>query len=437
VEHKTRNYRLRQRLLAASIGGLMAAAAAPALADSEIDALKRELAEQRKLIEQLLADRAADKQVQAAAPVAVTPAGPAASPGLPPVTIYGIIDGGVEHITNIKDTTNGTAGSVNRMPSITATLPSRVGISANRSLGDGLSGVATAELGFNSDDGTLGQGGRVFGRQLFAGVQTPYGTVTYGRQWSMLFHAMLGTDILGPNVYALGSMDPYLASMRYDNSVAWRGSFGGLSLGALYSTGRSVVANGGAPASGNCAGEIAGTNQCRGWSLMAKYDTPVWGVAAAIDEQRGGTGAKAFFFNGAPPFDFARAQDKDRRSNVGGYVKFGQAKVSGGWLGREVDATIGTVKSNGYYLAASYDLTPKITIDGGWNRMENSTQDRNADLYAVRGFYKLDKALLAYLQFGHISNSANAQYSLSVGPNVAPPAGGSQTGTMIGLRYHF
>jgi len=434
VEHKTRNYRLRQRLLAASIGGLMVAAAAPALADSEIDALKRELAEQRKLIEQLLADRAADKKAQAAAPVAAAPvAAAAAAPS--PITIYGIIDGGVEHITNVATATG--SGSLNRMPSITATLPSRVGIRANKSFADGLAGVATAELGYNSDDGTLGQGGRVFGRQLFAGVQTPYGTVTYGRQWSMLFHAMFNTDILGPNVYALGSMDPYLASMRYDNSVAWRGDFGKLSFGALYSTGRSVVANGGAPASGNCPGEVAGSNQCRGWSVMGKYETPVWGIAAAIDQQMGGTGAKAFFFNGSAPIDMSRAEDKDRRSNVGGYYKLGDIKLAGGWLGREVDTVAGTVKSTGYYLGAAYDLTPKITIDGGWNRMSNDDQDRNANLYALRAFYKIDKTVLAYLQLGHISNSAKADYSLSVGAGVAPPVGGSQTGTMLGLRYHF
>ncbi len=102
-----------------------------------------------------------------------------------------------------------------------------------------------------------------------------------------------------------------------------------------------------------------------------------------------------------------------------------------------MDTVAGTVKSTGYYLGAAYDLTPKITIDGGWNRMSNDDQDRNANLYALRAFYKIDKTVLAYLQLGHISNSAKAAYSLSVGAGVAPPVGGSQTGTMLGLRYHF
>jgi predicted porin len=323
------------------------------------------------------------------------------------------------------------------MPSITATLPSRVGISANRDLAGGLKGIATAEIGFNTDDGTLGQGGRIFGRQLFAGVDTPFGAITYGRQWSMLFHAMLGTDLMGPNVYALGSMDPYLASMRYDNSVAWRGTFGGFSAGALYSTGRSVVAAGGAPRAGNCAGEVAGSSQCRGWSVMAKYDDAMWGVAGAIDEQKGGTGAAAPFFDGSTPIAFTEASDKDRRTNLGGYVKFAGTKIGAGWLGRKVETAATTIKTNGYYVGASYDLTEKITIDGGLNRMNNKDLDTTANLYVLRGFYSLDKALKAYLQIGHIANSDKAAYALSVGAGVAPPAGGSQTGTMVGLRYHF
>jgi predicted porin len=424
--------RPRQRLLAVAIGSLLTAAAMPAFADAEVDALKRELAEQRKLIEKLLAD----KEAKPAAPVAAAPAAPAAVTSTPAVRIYGIVDGGVEHLNNIGVDKAG----VTRMPSITATLPSRLGIAGTKELGDGYKGIATLEIGYNTDDGTLGQGGRLFGRQLFAGVDTPFGAVTYGRQWSMMFHAMLGTDILGPNVYALGSMDPYLASMRYDNSVAWRGSFGGFSAGALYSFGRSVVAAGGAPAAGNCAGEVAGSKMCRGWSLMAKYDAPIWGVAGAIDEQKGGTGSSAPFFNGAAGVAFTRAEDTDRRSNLGGYFKLGTVKLAGGWLGRKVDAAAGTTKSTAYYVGASAPITAKITLDGGLARMNSKALDdktRTGTLYAVRGFYNLDKGLDAYAQVGHLTNSSDAAYTLSVGAGVSPVAGTGQTGEMVGLRYMF
>ena len=451
MDDKNKPGRSRQRVLAAAIGGLMAATALPAFADSEVDALKQELAAQRKLIEQLMADRDA-KAAAAATPAPAPAAAPAANAvtSTPAVRIYGIFDGGVEHISNVKDNiaVSGAAtskvGGVTRMPSITATLPSRVGIAGTKDVGGGYKGIAVAEIGFNTDDGTLGQGGRIFGRQLYAGIDTPYGAVTYGRQWSMLFHAMLGTDILGPNVYALGSMDGYLPSMRYDNSVAWRGTFGKFQAGVLYSFARAdsggliTPTSSGAPASGNCAGEVAGdANQCRGFSAMAKYDEADWGVAAAVDEQRGGLGAKAFFFNGTAPIAFTNSGDKDRRVNLGAYVKFGPLKVAGGVLDRKVSTTATSVSSTAYYLGAAYPITPKITLDGGVARMNNSDQDRDGTLFALRAFYNFDKGLDAYFQVGHMSNSTKAAYSLSVGSNVAPPAGGSQTGEMVGLRYMF
>lgn len=450
MQDKISSTRPRQRLLAAAITTLLAAPAVPALADAETDALKRELAEQRKLIEKLLADKEAKP---AAAPAVAPAAAPAATPvtSSPNVRIYGILDGGVEHLSGIARTGGGT-GSVTRMPSITATLPSRVGIAANKDIGDGYKGVGVAELGFNTDDGTLGQGGRIFGRQLYAGVETPFGAVTYGRQWSMLFHAMMGSDLMGPNIYALGSFDPYLASMRYDNSVAWRGKFGGFSAGALYSFARSVVASGGAPLSGNCAGEnVNDTGACKGWSVMAAYDDAAWGVSGAIDEQKGGAGNtatggpqvytdQARFFNGSAPIDFTSSGAKDTRSNLGGYVKFGSLKVAGGWLGRKVATTAVTVKSASYYLGASYAVTPKVTVDGELHHTSSKGQDnldRSANLYVVRGFYHLDKGLSAYAQIGHVSNSASAAYGLSVGAGIAPPNGGSQTGEMVGMRYMF
>jgi len=417
-------------MVAAAIG---LGAAHPALAETEIEALKRELAEQRVLLQTLLAEREAQKAAAAKAPAAQPAAAQAAS-SAPAVTIYGVLDGGVEHITNIQDT-NGSRGSLTRVPSITGTIPSRVGLRAAKEFAPGYKAIGTAEIGFNLDDGSLGQGGRIFGRQLFAGVDTPYGSFTIGRQYSMLLFGIGASDLLGPNIYALGSLDAYLPNARYDNSLAWRKSFGAFSTGVTYSTGRDT--KGGAPGSGTCAGENVGdTQSCRGWSAMAKYDAANFGVAAAIDVQRGGTGATAFFFNGAAPIDFSSSSDTDRRIALGGYAKLGKAKLGVGWLGRKVEAAT-DVESNMYYVTGAYAITPKFSLEGGVHRVTNDDQDRDATLLVLRGLYKLDASLTTYLQVGHISNSDNARYAVSVGPGIAPPAGGSQNATMAGLRYTF
>jgi len=419
-------------LFCAMAGVLGLGAAAPALADSELDALKRELAEQKQLIQRLVADQEAQKKTApaaAAAPAAANGAAPASG-----ITVYGTLDGGIERISNIQNGT--TTGSLTRTPSITGTIASRLGFRAAKEVMPGVKAIATLEAGFNLDDGSLGQAGRIFGRQLYAGVDTPYGRFTLGRQYSMLIYGIGDSDLLGPNIYAMGSLDAYLPNARYDNSLAWMGKFSKVSMGATYSTGRDT--KGGAPASGTCAGEEVGKAQaCRGWSAMVKYDDPAYGVALAVDEQRGGTGATASFFNGAAPVAFSRPDDTDRRTVLGGYVNIGPAKIGAGWMGRKLEVAAGEIESDAYYLELAYKLSDKVSFDGGLHRISNDVQNRDASLQVVRGFYHFDKDFSTYLQLGHISNSANARYAVSVGPGISPPAGGSQTASMVGLRYRF
>jgi predicted porin len=435
---KSKLFAGRKRPVGLAVAAVLALGAAqPVLAESEIEALKRELAEQRALLQSLIAEREAEKAqkaAQAAAPTAPAAASASAkTANAPAISFYGVLDGGLERITNIQN--GAKRGSVTRVPSITGTIPSRVGIRAAKEFAPGFKAIATAEAGFNLDDGSLGQSGRIFGRQLFAGIDTPYGSFTVGRQYSMLLFGIGASDLLGPNIYALGSLDAYLPNARYDNSIAWRTSFSKVSLGATYSTGRDT--KGGAPASGTCAGELAGdTQSCKGWSAMVKYDEARFGVAAAIDVQHGGPGATAFFFNGAAPIAFTSSSDTDRRLALGGYAKLGQGRIGLGWLGRKVDAAT-DVKSNAYYLQGAYPVTPRLTLDGGVHRIVNDDQNRNATLLVLRGSYKLDDGLTGYLQLGRISNSSQAQYAVSVGPGISPPAGGSQTASMVGLRYAF
>ena len=49
------------------------------------------------------------------------------------ITIYGIVDAGIERVTNVGP----GHGSVARMPSLTGTLPSRLGFRGSEDLGGG------------------------------------------------------------------------------------------------------------------------------------------------------------------------------------------------------------------------------------------------------------------------------------------------------------
>ena len=350
------------------------------------------------------------------------------------LTIYGALDSGVEHVTNVGRSKE----NVSRIPSTTGTGPSVIGLDFKRNVTASISAVGKAEMGLLLDTGSSGQGGRLFGRQLFVGLDTPIGSLTFGRQYSMLFYSLHGSDILGPNIYGLASIDAYIPNARADNAVVWRAKFDKLSLGAHYSFGRDTISNT-VPASGSCAGEdAADTNRCRSWSAMAKYDHQKYGMAVAIDQLHGGTGAQASFLNGAPPIALTSESDKDRRVTANGYVRFGALKLGAGRLSRKVDTATTNVKQDTTWLEGEYAITPQWIVDGGFFHVSNEDQDRKANLYSIRATYKFDDQLSTYLTLGYIDNSSKAAYGVSGGgAGTAPIAGSSQLGAMAGVRYRF
>ena len=131
------------------------------------------------------------------------------------VTLYGIIDTGVEYVSHA----NAAGDHVVRMPGVTGELPSRWGLRGTEDLGGGYQAVFTLESGFNVRGGDLGQGGRLFGRQAFVGLKSGFGTLAFGRQYTMTYLALQGADIIGPDIYGLGSFDAYVPNGRADNAV--------------------------------------------------------------------------------------------------------------------------------------------------------------------------------------------------------------------------
>ena len=357
----------------------------------------------------------------------------AAQAQTPAVTVYGLLDVGVEYISNV-----GAAGSGNwRMPTNTSTLPSRWGLRGTEALGDGLSAVFTLEMGFAPGTGTLGQGGRAFGRQAFVGLSSPtYGTLSLGRQYTMLFWSLLGADILGPNVYGLGTFDAYIPNARIDNSLAWRGSFSGLTLGATYSLGRDTVNAGPSPAGTNCPQVSGDSKACREWSVLAKYDSPAWGVAAAYDLMHGRT-------VGAAPdavFGGLNSSDKtDSRLSLNGYVVLAGTKIGGGVIRRDNDGNAARPKSDLWYLGAAYPFTPALTIDGAVQSLKyKDVANFDSTMVAARATYSLSKRTALYGQVAHMSNDSSATLAVSGGsPGSNPLAGGSQNGFSVGLRHAF
>lgn len=354
------------------------------------------------------------------------------------VAIYGLLDTGIEYVSNA----NPTGRSLVREPGISGELPSRLGFRGEESLGEGVKALFVLENGFNVRGGDLGQGGRLFGRQAWVGIDSPWGTVSLGRQYNMAYWALADAEMLGPDIHGIGALDSYLPNARSDNTIAYKGRLKGLTVGATYSFGRDGAGTGNSPGQGTCAGESsARIIQCREWSVMFKYDAPRFGVATAYLRQHGGTNAAANFFDGVAAQPIASGDDYDARMQANGYVRFGRLKVGAGWIGRSVrtaSPALPDVRAHLVYTGAQYFITDALMLDGEALRTYVREHDTRAALATVRLTYFLSKLTAVYAKGGHLWNGARSRFSVSAGGGgTTPNAGTDQTGLMVGLRHAF
>ena len=151
------------------------------------------------------------------------------------VTLYGAVDTGFEYI-HTKST--GEKGVDTFDMQTGWDTPSRWGLKGSEDLGNGYKVSFNLESGFNSDDGTMGQSNRLFGREAGLTLSGPFGSVAFGRFGGISSSA--GTyDMLG-YVESFdggdGNVWGFASSSRYDNMVVYQTPrFAGLQLTAQYS----------------------------------------------------------------------------------------------------------------------------------------------------------------------------------------------------------
>jgi predicted porin len=338
------------------------------------------------------------------------------------VTIYGVIDTGVMYTTNANAAGNGLF----KIPGIAGELPSRVGFKGSEDLGDGLQALFVLESGFSPDTGTSGQGNRLFGRASYVGLKNSWGQLTVGRQINMTYLVFGKSEALGPNAFGLGALDSYLPNARSDNTVAYLGTFSGVTVGATYSLGRDASAAGG-PAATNCAGEVAGSSKaCRQVTALLAYDTSTYGVSTSYDKLYGNIGAA----NGLTSPD-----NSDQRAGLSGYVVLGNVKFGAGVLDRKIRAASGVnTDSDLYFLDATYTFTSALVGDAQLARLNIKGSDNDSTQLIGRLTYNLSKRTAVYGMAGYMKNSGTAALSLDGG---AVGVGKNQFGIMAGVRHLF
>jgi predicted porin len=337
------------------------------------------------------------------------------------VQVYGIVDSGIARVTNV----NAAGDSMTKMPSLTSSFPSRVGFRGTEDLGNGLQAFFVLENGLAMDTGTQQQGGRLFGRQANVGLKGAWGSITLGRQLNMTYISALKTDVLGPNLFAIGSIDPYLPNARSDNAIGYMGNFNGVVVGATWSFGRDASAAGG-PAATNCAGEVAGNAKaCRQYTALLGYETKEWGLNTSYDRMYGNTGAAG---------GLTSSSNTDVRTTVNGYFMIGPTKIGGGVVDRDTKAATGRVESDLYYLGVSHPIG-LYTIDAQVARRDTKNSSSDVNMLVARLTYNFTKRTAVYTALGRMANKGASAVALDAGGTVG--AGLGQNGVMAGLRHTF
>jgi len=375
------------------------------------------------------------------------------------VTLYGVVDLPIEYNNHLAPGLNPANVNASGIPQSLPGGGSRVGLQTGgglsgsrwglrgtEDLGGGLKALFVLESGFGLDDGKSQQGGRLFGRQAFVGMQSDtLGRVTFGRQYTTMFDMFAN---FSPTGYAT-LYEPVVAQLgtnfRSDNTVKYTAVIGPVTAEAHWSFGTGVSAIGLTPLAGAGAGEVPGNfNNNAGGGAGLLYLAGPLGLTAAYDEWR--------------PTVTIGSPGRSRKAGVAGSYTYGPAKIMAGYRYGRVTGSDGTElqRDNYYWIGMNYQVTAPLglTLEYAYDditqlRAPNpvaggpalaSNNPANPWQISLVADYNLSKRTDVYLTMAYAKNSglnfdtsavsfANG-YFLSQGSN-------SQVGVAVGMRHKF
>lgn len=176
------------------------------------------------------------------------------------IDLYGIADVGLRASSGLSASNAPTPPGRTTAVNSGVDNTSRWGIKGQESLGGGWKALFRLEGGINADTGASAKSDRLFDRQAWAGLDSPYGTLALGRQASLLSDALVSVDPIGkrfaafnPNINVAGLSNTAFGThafkrqygpsgyadnfYRLDNTVKYTANVGPWQARAAYSFG--------------------------------------------------------------------------------------------------------------------------------------------------------------------------------------------------------
>lgn len=333
------------------------------------------------------------------------------------VTVYGLLD------TAIVQESGGANGSLTKVSSGVG-AGSRLGFKGSEDLGGGLSAIFLLESGFQSDTGEMGQGGLLFGRQAYVGLQGKAGTVMVGRQYTPEYMTVVLGDPFGSGY--VGDSKNMIATTgnafsRMDNTVKY----------VSPKLGNVVVEL--AAAAGEVSGDSASGRQLGG----------------AVEYTAGPLRVRLGYHNRNNNTALVKNTSSAKNTVLAAVYDFGVVKFHGIY-GRNKGLNSSVWRNNanpfGYASAPvastdSQDLLLGVTAPFGVHTLmasiirkdDRGARNQDASQVAVGYRYSLSKRTELYAAYAHISNQHGASYTVGS----AIESGSGNRGISFGLRHAF
>lgn len=328
------------------------------------------------------------------------------------VTVYGLIDAGLTRYSDAA-TVDGAARPLTKLDTGVANA-NRIGFRGVEQLGDGVSAFFTLETGYTLDDGAMGQGGLLFGRQAFVGMSNRYGSLSVGRHYDFMINqnaystgAATVAGLLAFGLHAgarTGGVlnDRIYAGDRVNNSFKFQSaSMKGWSVGALYGL-----------------GEVAGNSSAgRAYSLRVAYDAGPVSAALAMTDLRDPAGLYT-----------------TRIYGLGGSYQLGKVKVFS-LLTQVANDSGRRLKARNAEIGATWSGIPKIDLSAGVQRQGRNNAIGSAHQLTLVANYKLSTRTNLYATGAFLRDRGfPAQTTAAVG---VPDADGTQNALRLGVRHLF
>ena len=361
---------------------------------------------------------------------------PMAARGQSSVTLYGVLDAGITYVSN-------TGGSHVVKFDDGVTYANRWGLMGTEDLGGGMKAVFKLESGFHLANGAISNGGSLFGRTAYVGLQSDWGTLTFGNQFDMTREFVYLYNVSAwASGYAINQGDfDRMNGDHLPNAVKFMSNtYAGFQFGGMYSF-------------SNTPGDF---HTGSAWSVGAQYQHGPFSIGTAYTQLNNPSGIYGFdpynmigvrTFFGRPTVSVDPATgavtslyadtpfpvDKQGAFGVGASYAIGNVTLMGAFTYTQIKAFGESEHMQVAEGGANWQVTPAMSLIGGYQYTHFDGHHWNQ--LSAGMHYLLSKRTDVYISGDWLSASQGVD--AVIGYSFTPSSTTTQADVRIGMRHSF